>query len=243
MVIQNIKIRKKRPNYFITTSEAMLLYRYSQLWGSKWQVLIGLCLFRGLRIGEAVAVNIKDFMNDDFNKLNVILEKSHILDEFPIIKGFDNIIKSYVKNNIHLLKDGWLFPSHSSRSMTQHMSKGTAMTKLFKMRLVIGRKHPVFLEKTVFPNSKNSNADVYQRYRITFHSLRRWFETHIWDKHKDKMLLRDIMRYKNSRTVDVYINPYETWKNERELLNNTFSSLFDGFTSFVKGQKKLVSFF
>lgn len=220
----------------------MILWRYSSLWGSKWQVLIGLCLFRGMRIGEAVAVNIKDFQNDEFNKIKIILEKSHIADEFPIIKGFDQIIKNYIKNNIHLLKDGWLFPSISSRCKTQHMSTGQAMDKLYKMRLVIGKKHPAFLETTEFPNSINRNASTYKRYRITFHSLRRWFETNIWDKHKDRMLLRDIMRYKHSKTIDVYINPYEIWKQEREILNNCFTNIFDDFMSYNKGQSKLSSF-
>lgn len=234
--------KEKKKNYFMTTDEAMILWRYSALWGDKWRVLIGLCMFRGLRIGEAVAVNIKDFKDDKFDELRVILEKSHIADSLPIIEGFDQVLKNYIKNNIHLMKDGWLFPCHSSQSSTPHISVGMAMTKLYKMRLVIGKKHPAFLEKIVFPDSKNKNAPVYQRYRITFHSLRRWFETHIWDKYKDKMLLRDVMRYSHSKTVDVYINPYEIWKKERILLNDVFSGLFDEFQDVSKGQTKLSMF-
>ena len=241
MVIDAIP-KKKKANYFLTTKEAMLLYRYSALWGSKWQVLIGLCLFRGLRIGEAVCVNLKDFVNDKFDKLRVVLEKSHVGDEFPIIKGFSEILHNYIKNNSHLLKDGWLFPSHSSRSKTQHITTAQAMAKLYKMRLVIGKKHPTFLDTISFVGSKNTNAETYKRYRITYHSLRRWFETNIWDKYKDKMLLRDIMRYKHSKTVDVYINPYEVWKNEREILNNSFGDIFNDFVECCKSQTKLSKF-
>ena len=243
MVI-NKKPKEKKKNYFMTTDEAMILWRYSALWGSKWQVLIGLCMFRGLRIGEAVAVNIKDFSDDKFDKLRVILQKSYVVDEFPIIKGFDAVLKNYIKDNVHLLKDGWLFPSHSSQSKTQHMTVDTAITKLYKMRLVIGRKHPEFLDKIIFPHSKsnNSSSGNYERFRISFHSLRRWFETNIWDKYKDKMMLRDVMRYSHSKTVDVYINPYEVWKKERTLLNDCFSDLFKDFEFSIKGQTKLSMF-
>jgi integrase len=234
--------KQKKPNYFMTTEEAMTLWHYSALWGSKWQILIGLCLFRGLRVGEAVAVNIKDFKDDNFNELRVIMEKSHIIDDLPIVKGFDNHLRDYIKDNLHLMKDGWLFPAHSSQSRTQHITTGMAMNKLYKMRLVIGKKHPSFLETVKFPGSKNTNAEVYQRYRITFHSLRRWFETNIWDKYKDKMLLRDVMRYSHSKTVDVYINPYEVWKKERELLNTVFSDLFYDFETVAKGQTRLTMF-
>lgn len=242
MVISVEKIKSKKRNYFITTEEAKILYKRSRDWGLKWQVLIGLCLFRGLRIGEAIAINLKDFQDHNFRKLKVILEKSHVVDEFPIIKGFDKVLKEYIKKNIHNLRDGWLFPAQDVRCKKPHMTSGSAVQKLWKMRKVIGKDHPSFLDKMEFPNSSNKNADTYVRHRIGFHSLRRWFETHVWDKHKDKMMLRDIMRYKDSRTVDVYINPYEVWKNEKSLLDDAFGDLFGDFNNFCKGQTSLTSF-
>ncbi len=56
------------------------------------------------------------------------------------------------------------------------------------------------------------------------------------------MQLRDIMRYKHSKTVDVYIDPYVTWKNEQEILENTFSGLYQKLNSVGKGQTKLSTF-
>ncbi len=56
------------------------------------------------------------------------------------------------------------------------------------------------------------------------------------------MQLRDVMRYQSSETVDTYINPYETWKKEREILQTTFGDLFQNFNDVGKGQSKLSDF-
>ena len=229
------KINRKRTNYFITDEEARILWQYSKRWGTKFQVMAGLALFRGMRIGEIVSTNIYDFQNEEFQKLNIILEKSHILDEFPILKGFNGLIKEYVMKNRHLLKDGYLFPFYISRRLP-HMSTAVAVGLFCKMRQIIGKDYPEFLDRQEIINSKGKT--IY-RYRISWHTCRRWFETRIWEHYKDKMLLRDLMRYKDSKTIDVYINPYETWKKESDILNSTFGGLFDNFNNVAKGQTRL----
>jgi len=232
--------KNKRTNFFITTEEAKILWCHIKKWSLKWQVMLGLALFRGMRIGEIVACNIYDFQNENFNKLNVILEKSYIKDEFPILDEFNHLIKEYVTRNKHRMKDGYLFPFYSSNRKGRHMDMKTASAAMSKWRKEIAAKgHPEFLDRTEYIAP---SGNKYHRYRIGFHSCRRWFETRIWEKYKDKMMLRDIMRYRESRVVDVYIDSYEVWKNEREIINNTFGGIFQNFNRIAVGQTKLTNF-
>ena len=230
------RVRSKRANRFMTTEEARILWQYAQRWSTKFQVMLGFALFRGMRISEICAINLYDFKDDNFGKLDVILSKSHIRDEFPIIGHFAGMVRKYIRENIHTFKDGYIFPYYSSRKHAKHISVKTAEALFAKLRKIIGRDHPQFLDKSVF-----SGRRVY--YRIGWHSCRRWFETQLWEEFRDKMLIRDVMRYRESRTVDVYINPYEVWKKEREILQKTFSSVVQDFALIQEGQKKLSSFF
>lgn len=189
-----------------------------------------------MRIGEIVATNIYDFQNDNFQKLNLILEKSHIKDQFPILSEFNILLKEYVIKNRHILKNGYLFPYYCSKKYSDHMTTNCAVALFCKLRKIIAKDHPNFLDRVPIKNNR-------YRYRIGLHSCRRWFETTIWNKYKDKMLLRDIMRYGSSKVVDVYINPYETWRNEQQILDNTFSSIYQDFNMVVKGQTKLSAYF
>jgi hypothetical protein len=115
------------------------------------------------------------------------------------------------------------------------MTAGVAEAFFSKMRKIIGKDYPKFLEKREFKNG-------YAKYRITFHSCRRWFETRIHDNIKNKKKLADIMRYIDASTVDTYLNPYETWKEEKNILKSTFEDYFVMFNDFSKGQMKLTMF-
>ncbi len=239
MVIQVAVTKHKKTNYFMTTDEAKFLWQYSKRWSSKFQIMIGLALFRGMRIGEICACNLYDFQNSEFKKLNIIFEKSHIKDEFPILNEFNIMLKEYILKNKHTMKDGYLFPFYSSKNKSSHIHVNTAEALFSKLRRIIGKDHPSFLERTEILTI--TNRTIY-RYRISFHSCRRWFETQIWKKYKDKMMLRDVMRYQDSSVVDVYIDSYEIWQKEQEILQNTFGELFDNFQSVSKGQTKLSEF-
>ena len=230
------KVKQKKINYFMTDEEAAIMWNASKKY-PKLHIMIGFALFRGMRIGEICAINIYDFQNSGFQKLNIVLEKSHIQDEFPLLKEFSELLKEYVTKNMHTFKNGYMFPYYSS-TRKQHMSMESAGAFMSKLRKSLGKEHSCFLERQIVKTKKGEQY----RYRISWHSCRRWFETRIWENYKDKMMLRDLMRYKDSKTVDVYINPYETWKKEMDILNSTFGGLFDNFNNVSKGQTKLNSY-
>lgn len=225
--------KNKKPNYFMTDEEVSLFWKYSRRWSSKFRIMLAFSLFRGMRIGEITAINILDF-NNDFTKIRVVFEKSHIEDWMPLIPQLSEMIKEYIIKN-RPFKDGYLFPFYSSKKKAPHMTVGVAEALFSKMRKIIGKDYPEFLERNKFDSG-------YTKYRITFHSCRRWFETRIYDNINNKKALADIMRYIDANTVDTYLNPYETWKNEVGILKSTFESYFNSFNNFTEGQTVLTMF-
>jgi len=202
MVIQ-VKEIKPRRSFFMTDEEAKILWEESKRWSSKFRLILAFALFRGLRIGEILAINLLDF-NHDFTALNVIIEKSHILETLPLVPQLTAMVKDYVLKNRHLMIDGYLFPYYTSRK-APHMRTATAEALFSKLRKIIGKKHPQFLECYTYPSG-------YKKYRIGLHSCRRWFETRIFNNIGNKTAVADIMRYLDRSTVDKYLDPYETQK-------------------------------
>jgi integrase len=232
MVIDVKEIRKEPSYRFTNDAEITILWQYSHAWSLKWQCLLSFSILRGLRIGETVAINILDFQ-DNFTKLRVILEKTHRDTVLPLLPEHSEIIIEYVLRNKHTFKDGYLFPYYTSKQKATHMTVPVAEALFSKLRKKIIKEYPQFAEKDR-PNSRF--------YRVGFHSLRRWFETRIYDKFKDRVALKNIMRYLDTRTVDTYIDPYETWKNEQTIMQDTFTDKLLTMARIQKGQCRLTEF-
>jgi integrase len=211
--------------------EVIILWKCAKgRWSSKFQMMLAYAFFRGLRIGEICPINILDFQ-DDYTKLRVIFEKSHIEDVLPLIPELTAMTKDYILRNKHTFKDGYLFPFYSSKRLSPCMNTSTAEALFSKLRKIIGLEYPQFLEKA-----------TEKRYRIGWHSCRRWFETRIHDKVNDRKKLADIMRYLEVSTVDTYIDPYETWKKEGDILRGVFDERIAILSQSNKGQLRLPSF-
>jgi integrase len=207
------EIKGKKTNLFMTDEEVKILIEYSKRWSSKFQLMIALALFRGMRVGEVVSVSLLDF-DREFTSLKIIFEKSHVFDTLPLIPELGLMVREYVAMNSHLFRDGYLFPYYSSKKQ-DHMSTKTAEALFSKMRKIIGQDHPSFLDRVILNNGQF-------RYRIGWYSCRRWFETRVYESLKDRNALANIMRYLDVSTVDTYIDPYELWKKENIILQKVF---------------------
>ena len=235
MVRKVCKVNSKCSNKFMTTEELNVLWQYASRWDRKFQLILGFAAFRGLRIGEILAININDF-TPDFSKVYVILEKTNIGDWLPLPEGFSMFVKDYCMMNRHRFKDGYIFPFYSkSREKMPHLDTKTAEALISKIRKIIGAEYPKFLEIVWQTQERH-------RYRIGFHTLRRWHETHIWDIKHDHLLIADLMRYKDKTTPFTYISPYEHWKNEKDVMNHCFSPVYNKFQMGSVGQTKLSQF-
>lgn len=291
-MLQSNIIRYKKRNLFITDEEVYWFWQYSKKY-SKLHTAIGFAIWRGFRAGEVGAVNIDDFReSSDLSRMVAILEKSHILDSFPLIKDFSVELKYYIQHNLHLMTDGFLFPAPSSRK-APHWTTHTMDVLLGRLRSEIGLDHPQVLDKTVELSHKYqilkiidngnhtpemikrfyhgqiatlrkvldrlcaqdfidmdceltvkgrmyiSSPKYITRYRIGWHSFRRWFETHIWVKYRDLMCSKDMMRYSKVETVTTYVNPYELWCKEHELMKDVFAAKYKEFENMSHGQERL----
>lgn len=222
MLKSNGKKTTVKYNYHITTTELKHLWNYSKNWGLKWRVLIGLCCFRGLRISEALAINIFDFKDDSFTSLTYRTAKTNKIESNkPIIKPLACLIKSYVISNLPALKNGFLFPYYNKASCP-HMTTRSAEALFSKLRKKIGAVHPEFLDKYYFKTDKNTIV----RYRIGFHSLRRWFETNIYHFKRDPFLVKEVMGYDDVKSITPYINGFEMLNEEPQILKQTFGELY-----------------
>ena len=225
MLKDNGREVKERRNYHMTTEELGLLFDYSKRWSSKFQLLVAICAFRGLRISEASSINILDFRDDNFDKLTYREAKTNKMQQNrPIIKPLADMIKAYVYTNRHLLKDGYLFPFYNSKSKAPHMTTGVAEAFFSKMRKIIGRDHINFLDKYEI---NTENGKIINRYRISFHSLRRWFETHLLHEDVSVYAIKEIMNYSDYEPLNCYLNRFEIIDQEPEILNKAFSSVFE----------------
>lgn len=240
MVINVEKTRKKKRNLFMTDDEVAILWNYSKRWGPKFQMMISFALFRGLRIGEIVAINILDFM-EDYTKIRVILEKSHIEDILPLIPEHTEMIKDYISRNYMSFRNGYLFPYYTSNRTDGHMTSRSAVSLFFKYRSIIAKEHPSFDEK--YPDDERKDGKITHRHRISFHSGRRWFETTMSENDIGIKKIADIMRYRDPSTVNTYLDPYRTWRDEKKILQEVFGAKASLFSTMNIGQKRIDSFF
>jgi len=291
--------KKKKKNLFMTTEEAKLLWDHIKVkYDPMWQVILAIVMFRGCRIKEACAMNLHDFQNEHFHKVDMILCKSHIHDEFPIIKEVAQVIKAYVLKNRHRMVNGYLFPARRNNSKEPHISQNYATQMFIKFRQSIGKAHSQFLDRTVYygqtykildavrrgiVNRKQMgralgymyrtiktemynlhkkgyltahkanehpeltelgeeylrNAKQKNRYRIGWHSCRRWFETQLYEQGMKIADIAFIMRYKDPKEVYTYLDGYKIWKSEAKILESKFGDIVGSFFHQQQGQMRL----
>lgn len=201
----------------MTKEELNLVRQGAKRFSSKWQLAVDLAWGMGLRTAEIAPMNIKDF-KQEFRIVGIVHAKSHLYDDRQIPEWLRQRIIQYITHNSHLLKDGYLFPYYTSRRQKPHVTTNTMANIFYKLREYLKKEHPSFQE-----GWEMSNGDF--RHRIGWHSLRRFHQTYIMKKTNNIFLLRDLMRYKDTRSCNPYIDPYQVWEREREILEETFEDL------------------
>ena len=212
-------VQKKKYNYYMSDHEVRILLAVARSFSYKWYALCSLMAFRGLRINEALHVKTEDF-NDDYSKLDIILCKSHIFDTFPIPSKLQKILKHYCKTYYWSFHNGFLFSKYTGKSELGNMSKQSACAMFSKIRKrAIEWGHLSFDDGFLM---KNGN----KRHRISNHALRRWHETRIYYKnHKDSVLLRDVMRYRKTTSIEPYVRSAQIYNDEQQILDQTFADI------------------
>lgn len=239
MLADNGRRLKQRFNYHMSTREVRILFKYSARWSFKWQLLLSFCAFRGLRVSEALAINyLTDFVDPSFSKLVVREAKTNKIRTLPLISPLSDMIRRYVALEGQRLRNGFLFPYYSSKKLP-FMDTMTADAHICKMRKIIGKDYPEFLEEYHFVGLR---GEVYSRHRIGFHSLRRWFETTIFNRTESVYIVKEIMDYTDFKVLNSYLNNATIKEREPVLLAETFNPLIKDFQNELIGQTRLSTY-
>lgn len=213
---------------FLTTEQITIMWRESRTWRQNFRIMLGFCIVAGKRISEIRAINLVDFSNGNLAQLQFILSKSHIMDDFPIIEEFQQILQKYINENMHRFRDGYLFPKVNYYDPDEpYINERTASDMFWKF------KKRILIPKYPWADKKG----------LAWHACRRWFETELWEKNVSPEEIAHIQRYKKVETVYTYLNEYITLKKRSKILNEVIGPVFKKMNNYAIGQKELKEFF
>lgn len=210
--------KSKKNNYHMTTEEVIVLLRVAKGFGDKWELIMLFAALRGLRINEILHINVDDF-EKDHTRLKMILCKSHIFDVLPLHPLLTIKIKEYISRYHHTFRQGYLFSWYTGRRGYGAMGKASACAMMKKIRRAAYELgYEGFNDHYTFANN-------FTRFRISMHSLRRWHEASIMKSTNNIVLLRDIMRYQKTSSVEPYVRSLELFENENDILQIAFKEI------------------
>lgn len=240
MLDDNGRKVKQNLNYHMKISEIKLIFEHiNKHCAMKFEIALLLMLTRGMRPSEALAVNICDF-SENYTRLTFREAKTNKLRlKEVVIPLVADRIRAYVELNGHALKDGFLFPFYTKKSMGRpYMSAQVFATWFCTIRQKIAKDHPQFNEKYTF---KTSTGEYQKRYRINVYSFRRFFETYLYIHNKFNLaLLKEIMLYSSKfDPMKHYIKFFQDEQEKTQVLHTTFTPLSN---MLITGQKTILEF-
>jgi integrase len=199
-------LRRKTPKYGSMnksfTDEELERF-FNMLDDPKMHMLFSFQAIIGLRIGEAIRVNIKD-INLRTRELRIFTEKSGKTDYLLIpIQFFDRVIKYIDAYEKEIAKaKGHLFfslePGHRTQNTALHITTHTART-VFQKCMRKAKLDEIY--------GYTSGTNPKPLYRLTPHSLRHYAITNFCRKNGGNVMLASkFARHTNLQTTMVYIH-------------------------------------
>lgn len=252
MLKDNGVVVRVENDYFISDEELVIFFQFLKRYSLKWSLAASLIAFgAGFRISECMAINLADFRND-YSSLTFREAKTNKVRTVPLIESVREAVRLYVDLEGHRLEGGFLFPTYSS-SRTPFMGRDSAVDVFWKIRQVLGVKFKSFHDRYSFVGHRCLgcrrgfvgehvplkgcplcggviNHYEYFRYRVGWHSLRRWFETHL---HQELMeggeasgnaayVVKVVMGYSKFEVLNSYLDKARIVQGKRELLEGCF---------------------
>lgn len=203
---------------YIRQSEIFTFFKSFQPHEQRQSLCFKLMAYCGLRIGEAVQVNTRDFLTRDYRSLKVESNKGN--NQYaqghqkksiqPLPKWLSEEVRQYVTKYEKRFKKGYIFYPDGHGSRNPHITKDAIRMFLTRKRLNLGGG---FTE--VIQTCQNGNI----RYRISPHSFRRWYITQVYKvSGNDIKLAKTLGRHESIETTEVYINGFELAERAPEIL-------------------------
>lgn len=210
-------------NRYLTDEELQQFFANLKGNHDRQRIIFLLLAYGGLRINEAVRVNIKDFTTPSFNALLVANTKTANRKkgkparietvQLPTWLGLK--LKEYLNQYGSKLKKGYLFFPDGHGSRQPHISKNAVRMFLTRKR----RTLPTGFQETILTVNYKTGRQQ-KHYRIGTHSFRRWYVTKIYkNSGNDIKLASQLARHKDITTTQVYIDGFELMQKAPLIIN------------------------
>jgi integrase len=190
---------------------------FSVVSNKKHLICFKLQAYLGLRISEAVSVNIKD-IDFERRKLRVWSFKTKEMDFLHLHDKIFESIQTWVRIQHSEIEkhDGFLIFSCGGKT---HMSRDT-MRHIFKTYLKKVKLDDCYVELYTTGNQCHGKASSRKLYRLSTHSLRHYYITKIYKKTLNPVVTQKCARHREFKSTSYYINLDP--KDTIEALDNTF---------------------
>jgi len=158
--------------------------------------------FLGLRISEAVKVNVSDI---DFKNrmIRVYSPKTGNIDFLYLHDEIYELLENRVRTDEIMEHDGYLLhPQYCSGSKRKHVSKNCVRSHFRRYLKAAGLDDAY----AIINNTGGQPGSKRQLYRLSTHSLRHYFITRVYKKTLDPMITQRLARHSSFNTTQVYIN-------------------------------------
>ncbi|MBI4918837.1 site-specific integrase [archaeon] len=161
----------------------------------------------GLRVGEIVNIKITD-LNFTGRKIRIETEKAKTTDFLYLHDRVRKILLDWVQKFQQEIKEhsGYILFSESLFHKRNHISPHW-LRKEFREICVLANLNETYGQAEDQPNQiRRKDGQGRTLYRLTTHSLRHYYITHIYKKCKNPVITQRLARHQDFKSTQVYIN-------------------------------------
>lgn len=181
------------------------------------QMCIRLMMVMGLRVGEAVQLNLKNF-TENFAKLIYVMFKSKRTQERILPDFFQKELQEYYFKYGELFREGYMFFPWGNNAKTKHISRVCIARQFSLMRKALR------LEEIYHHRAVQSDGIIRPLYRISPHTLRHYC---CWKYYKasgnDLVFTQRTIGHKKIETTCHYIHSLLSKNQEKNIIENAFA--------------------
>jgi len=174
----------------------------------------------GLRVGEVVEIKV-DEIDLVKNKIRVHTEKAHTGDFLYLHSSVRKLLYLWIENFQDEIMDheGYVLFSENKSVKRQNISSNW-LRKYFREICYIANLNEFY----GYADDSGNNREMENRklYRLTTHSLRHYYITHIYNGCKNPLHTQKLARHRSFKSTQVYIH------SSPEELEQTMKTVFEG---------------
>lgn len=189
----------------------------------KHRTIFMLMAYTGLRVGECARVHISDLsLDSEHPQIRIKNIKTAVIDHIDLVPTIQKVLREYIHNHKDKIdwNDGYLFYT-TKLGDRGHMCDGVIRV-LFRNYAEKAGLNDVYYTVYATDNQRAKKDRTRALHRLSTHSLRHYYGTSIWNQTKDLVKLQKLMRHRNLKSTQVYVN------HTQKELRDTMLQVFEG---------------